>query len=118
MQVKMVESSLSMQFYLQMGCIMRPYFRGGTRSAGGVLEGTTSRFMLGRSPHTGCIVRLYFRGEGVRRNALRVLRPKSLHSEDYAQYIEWRNISWGPHELRERVGRAEAPYLQIVPPVG
>ena len=29
-------------------------------------------------------------GEGVRRNALRVLRPKSPHSEEIAQYIEWR----------------------------
>jgi hypothetical protein len=29
--------------------------------------------------------------EGVRRNALRVLRPKSPHSEDYAQHIEWRD---------------------------
>ena len=28
--------------------------------------------------------------EGVRRNALRVLRPKSPHSEEIAQYIEWR----------------------------
>ena len=28
------------------------------------------------------------RPEGVRRNALRVLRPKSLHSEEIAQYIE------------------------------
>ena len=30
-------------------------------------------------------------GEGVRRNALRVLRPKSPHSEEIAQYIEWRD---------------------------
>ncbi len=30
-------------------------------------------------------------GEGVRRNALRVLRPKSPHSEDIVQYIEWRD---------------------------
>ena len=29
--------------------------------------------------------------EGVRRNALRVLRPKSSHSEEIAQYIEWRD---------------------------
>ena len=33
----------------------------------------------------GCIVR-----EGVRRNALRVLCPKSPHSEESAQHIEWR----------------------------
>ena len=39
--------------------------------------------------------------EGVRRNALRVLRPKSPHSEEIAQYIEWLKILWGPHELRE-----------------
>ena len=38
---------------MQMGCIMRPYFRGGARIffAGGVLEVTTGRFMRGRSPH-------------------------------------------------------------------
>ena len=29
--------------------------------------------------------------EGVRRNALQVLRPKSPHSEEIAQYIEWRD---------------------------
>ena len=29
--------------------------------------------------------------EGVRRNALQVLRPKSPHSKDEAQYIEWRD---------------------------
>ena len=29
--------------------------------------------------------------EGVRRNALRVLRPKRPHSEEIAQYIEWRD---------------------------
>ena len=33
-----------------------------------------------------CIAR-----EGVRRNALRVLRPKSPHSEESAQHIEWRD---------------------------
>ena len=34
----------------------------------------------------GCILR-----EGVRRNALRVLRLKSPHSEERAQHIEWRD---------------------------
>ena len=29
--------------------------------------------------------------EGVRRNALRVLCPKSPHSEEAAQHIEWRD---------------------------
>ena len=29
--------------------------------------------------------------EGVRRNALRVLCPKSSHSEESAQHIEWRD---------------------------
>ena len=57
----------------------------------------------------GCIVR-----EGVRRNALRVLCLKSPHSEESAQHIEWRNISWGPHELRERVGRAEAQVVLML----
>ena len=37
------------------------------------------------------ILRTYFRGEEVPRMALRVLRPKSPHSEDVAQYIEWRD---------------------------
>ena len=31
---------------------------------------------------------LLFSGEGVRRNALRVLCPKSPHSEEIARYIE------------------------------
>ena len=48
--------------------------------------------MRGLSPHMGCIER-----EGVRRNALRVLRPKSLHSEKQAQYIEWRDPT-GPRQ--------------------
>ena len=30
-------------------------------------------------------------GEGVRRNALRVKHPKSPHSEEMMQYIEWRD---------------------------
>ena len=36
--------------------------------------------------------------EGVRRNALRVLRPKSPHSEEIAQYIEWRDLR-GPRPI-------------------
>ena len=39
----------------------------------------------------GCIMRTYFRGEEVPRMALRVLRPKSPHSKEVAQYIEWRD---------------------------
>jgi hypothetical protein len=35
------ESLLSGAIFLQMGCIERPYFRGGTRNAGGAIEGTT-----------------------------------------------------------------------------
>ena len=48
--------------------------------------------LRGRSPHMCCIER-----EGVRRNALRVLRPKSSHSEEQAQYIEWRDPT-GPRQ--------------------
>ena len=36
--------------------------------------------------HMVCILR-----EGVRRNALRVLRPRSPHFEESAQHIEWRD---------------------------
>ena len=39
-----------------------------------------------RSDSMGCIVR-----EEVPRMALRVLRPKSPHSEERAQHIEWRD---------------------------
>ena len=39
------------------------------------------------SPKLGC--------EGVQRNALRVQRPKSPHSEEIAQYIEWHYIYYG-----------------------
>ena len=41
---------------------------------------------------------LCFTSEGVRRNALRVLRPKSPHSEGIAQYIEWRDLR-GPRPI-------------------
>ena len=37
------------------------------------------------SLNTHCLL-----SEGVRRNALRVLHPKSPHSEEMVQYIEWR----------------------------
>ena len=48
--------------------------------------------------------------EGVRRNALRVLHPKSPHSEGVVQYIEWRDrtgaptnfVNWWGVELRVR----------------
>jgi hypothetical protein len=53
----------------------------------------------------GCIAR-----EGVRRNALRVLCPKSPHFEESAQHIEWRIptgsptnfVNWWGVELRVR----------------
>ena len=53
----------------------------------------------------GCMMR-----EGVRRNALRVLCPKSSHSEESAQHIEWRDptgaptnfVNWWGVELRSR----------------
>ena len=77
---------------MQMGCIMRPYFRGNALYAQAASEGTTGRFIRGRSPHVcPAFCDRSYEGEGVRRNALRVLRPKSSHSEDRAQYIEWRD---------------------------
>ena len=45
----------------------------------------TRRYNKSQSLRMGCIMR-----EGVRRNALRVLCPKSPHSEESAQHIEWR----------------------------
>ena len=56
------------------------------------------------------MLRVKDQGEGVRRNALRVLRPKSPHFEDQAQYIEWRDptgsptnfVNWWGVELRSR----------------
>ena len=58
---------------MQMGCIMRPYFRGGTRIfAGGALEGTTVSLNARAQPaqlkillancSMSSILRTYFRG--------------------------------------------------------
>ena len=56
-------------------------------SLGGSLATALS---IAASFHNHGNVSVHFVGEGVRRNALRVLCPKSPHSEGRAQHIEWR----------------------------
>ena len=70
---------------MQMGCIMRPYFRGNALYARAESEGTTSRFMRGRSPHVmfeGTTKNAHTQANGTKKIAALLLLEKTPERQD------------------------------------